>query len=241
MRLPVLCFSIFLLLTAASDAMAGRRGLRIDLGSWSEEFPINEVPDECPGAVAWTSLENPVYWGEVQWNFNQFVTSAFAQLNTFYCQYSKPYQPGLDTFEYLNSAIFQEEEPGLAQKIGSNTDNAITAVRYSFLGNYPEIPVYGRQWAFYFFPGDFTIVALYGVTQLPTYEWIWEFYDGNWVLRAQYEGFEGEYFCFDGHQFAGRWDGEPVDEPGPVSPERGCVLPPELMFHNGFEEQSESE
>lgn len=226
---------MFFLLAVSNDAIAGRIGLRFDQGAWSEEFPMNAVPDDCPGAIAWSSSENPVYWGEVQWNFNQFVTSAFSQLNRNYCQYSKPYQQGLDTSEYLNAAIFQEAEPGLAQKIGSNTDNVITAIRYSFVGDYPEIPIYGRQWAFYFFPGDFTIVALYGVTQLPTFEWIWEFHEGNWVWRAQYEGFEGEYFCFDGHTFVGRWDGEPVNEPGPVSPEQGCLLTSEPIFSDGFE------
>jgi hypothetical protein len=157
----------------------------------------------------------------VDWNGLQFTTSAFEGLNRFYCQSSRPYQPGLFPEEYLNESIFPADEADLAALIGSNTDNAVSALRYSFLGDYPGY-LYGRQWTFYFFPDERTVVALHGVAEnQATYEWIWDELDGLYVFSAQTDYWDGEYFCFDGRYYIG-----------------DCVTappPPEQIHQNGFE------
>lgn len=214
------------LLAAAPGAEAGRRGLRVDLGAWSEAQEIALGGGETCTAAGWDAqVPSPgpgptVFWGWVWWEGLQFTTSAFEGLNSFYCQYSKPYTPGAFEEEYLNAAVFGPDEADLAAMIGANQDNAVHAARYSFLGDYPEF-LYGRQWAFYFFPDGLTVVALHGAADgQATYEWI---YDPNvgYLWQAATDFWDGGYFCFQNGAFLG-----------------DCVAPtppPEEIFRNGFE------
>lgn len=218
-----------LLFACPTQSEAGRRGLRVDLGAWNEahEIVLGAGNGACPEA-GWDA-EVPVFepaptilWGWVTWNDLEFRTSAFEGLNSFYCQTSRAYQPGALPEEYLNQAIFPADEADLGALIGDNEDNAVSALRYSFLGDHSGFPLYGRQWAFYFFPNQLTVVALHGVEDnQPTYEWIWDKLDLVYVFNAQINYWDGEYFCFDGRSYIG-----------------DCVTPPpppEQMFLNGFE------
>lgn len=161
-----------------------------------------------------------LFWGWVDWGSFRFTTSAFEGLNRFYCQYSKPWAPGAFEGEYLSAAVFGPDEADLAALIGPNEDNAVHAVRYSFVGDYPEI-LYGRQWTFYYFPDDLTVVALHGAADgEPTYEWIYDALSG-YVWQAATDYWDGGYFCFQGGAYLG-----------------DCVAappPPEQIFQNGFE------
>jgi len=162
-----------------------------------------------------------LFWGWVNWNNYQFLTSAFEGLNSFYCQQSRPWTPGAYPEEYLNREILPADEADLANMIGSNTNNAVSAIRYSFLGDYPQF-LYGRQWTFYFFPDGLTVVALYGPQDgQTTYEGIWDFNYPGYIWKADVNVWNGEYFCFR--------DGDYISD---------CVTPPpppEEIFRDGFE------
>ncbi|MDZ4728880.1 MAG: hypothetical protein SH820_02945 [Xanthomonadales bacterium] len=131
--------------------------------------------------------------------------------------------------EYLNSSTFPAEERDLAYWIGANTDNAVSAIRYSFLGQ-ENNQLIGRQWAFYFFPNDLTVVALYGVPDdgaTYLYESISDFSLGSTeqdylLWESVRDGFDGQYFCFQGKEFIG-------DCVPPAPP------PPDEIFVDGFE------
>jgi hypothetical protein len=221
--LAVLHFTLF-----STNAEAGRRGLRVDLGAWNApaEISLGGGSGACPEA-GWDA-EVPVFepgptifWGWVLWSDLRFVTSAFVGLSSFYCQTSRPYQPGASPDEYLNESIFPADEADLAAMIGNNADNAVTAIRYSFVGN-PLGNAYGRQWAFYFFPGGRTVVALYGVEDdQQTYEYIWDTAAEIYVFNAQQHSWNGDYFCFD----YGIYSGDCVTAPPP----------PEEIFADGFD------
>jgi hypothetical protein len=113
--------------------------------------------------------------------------------------------------------------------IGPNTDNSVSAIRYSFVGEF-EGSYFGRQWAFYFFPDNLTVVALYGVPDdSSTYEMesIIDFdlpsANDEWLLwNSQRDGYYGQYFCFQ--------DGAYIGDCVPAAPP-----PPEMIFQDSFE------
>lgn len=225
-----LFFSLPLIfLVAICDAEAGRRGLRIDLGAWNTQQPISlgGGSGACPEAAYDISIPIPgpgpsLGFGWVSWQDLQFMTSAFEGLDTFYCQTSKPYQQGASTDEYLNEGIFPADEEDLAAMIGANTNNAVTAIRYTFV-NDPSSPTYGRQWTFYFFPDGLTVVALHGVLDNQvTYEWIFDHEASAYVFQAQFDFWDGGYFCFDGREYQG--------DCVPPAPQ-----PPDEFFLDSFE------
>ncbi len=202
---------VLMLGALVSDAFAGRRSLRIDFGDWIEE-PCLELGFGRDGLlVKWmgfvfSGLDDPAY------------------LFDTYCQTTDP--------DFFSGASFDPiDEPGMAQLVGSNSDGAITGVRFSFLDrdrfDAQSDNEGGFQWAFYFFPDATTIVALNGLIEaqfavLTAGSFISEpanaCADGDCVYRQGFEdsvnvwqgdvdGFDGEYFCFAGNQYLGTWDG----------------------------------
>lgn len=227
------------LLLVVTTAEAGRRGVRIDFGAWGSSIAIAPwvgSSDDCPGAGVFGEGDPnspPInHRGYIIWNNLYFQTATFFDppLSQFYCQFSNPYsQLNSDPAFYLNEQSFPAEEQDLAHFIGPNTINAVTALRYSFLG-FGSGGSFGRQWAFYFFPDELTVVALYGVPddgstystesiidlQLPSA-------DDEWLLwNSQRDGFGGQYFCFQGREYIG-------DCVPPAPP------PPEILFLDSFE------
>lgn|GEM_PF-2115415 len=236
MRVRLLLCFLFLFLTI-QPAEAGRRSIRIDFGAWGTQFPIYpfepQQNPECAGAYVSGSPYYPPFYilPSVSWNGLYFQTATFPglNLNNYYCQHSQPYQDFVNPSEYLNSSTFPAEERDLAYWIGANTDNAVSAIRYSFLGQ-ENNQLIGRQWAFYFFPNDLTVVALYGVPDdgaTYLYESISDFSLGSTeqdylLWESVRDGFDGQYFCFQGKEFIG-------DCVPPAPP------PPDEIFVDGFE------
>jgi len=236
-RLTLLLFaSLSVCIFTIDEAQAGRRGVRIDVGAWNppEEISLGGGSGACPeaGWNAQVPVFEPgptIFWGWVDWMGFEFRTSAFEGLDTFTCQTSKPYTPGADPSEYLNEAIFPDDEANLGTYIGANTDNAVHAIRYSFTGEFQGL-VYGRQWTFYFFSDGETLVSLHGV--LPgqtTYEWIYDHANLQYAWRAEDDPYwDGFYFCFyDNGEGAFYYSGTCEYAPPP---------PPEEIFISGFEE-----
>jgi hypothetical protein len=221
-----------LLIAIASDALAARRPIRIEFFAWSDGFALGS--SECPETTG--NIGSVTYRG-FEFSGDQGQT----YLVDAYCQTPFPYVDGAGTDEYLNEQLLLDEgEPGLAAKVGVNEDNAVTARRYTFLDQprFTEEPPFptGFQWAFYFFPGDFTIVALYGlegVTLNSEDHFIYDFSEDSLPWDGERDGFDGEYFCFQGNEFKGIWNGSNAGS----SPLAGCTLPPkpEFIMQDGFE------
>jgi len=227
------------MLVAALDAHAARRSLRVAFGEdWGDALPLG--PPDCPGAAG---IVADVLRLGMQFSGDQGSTFV---VDT-YCQVAAPFVEGeTGEFSYLNEVVIPPDEAGLAAKIGSNTNNAVTAIRYTFLDcdRFNCIDIEGRepdgfQWAFYFFPGNITIVALYGLQGVPlstNHHFIYDFSLGVDHWNGERDGFDGEYFCFDSNEFIGVWDGNPVSG-GPAA---GCVIPEppkrEIINCGGFED-----
>lgn len=199
---------LLVLVVLASDALAGRRILRIDFGDWSDP------PCQQSGIVRDGLL---VKW--MGFVFSGLDDPAF--LTDTYCQNTIP-------GSFTQASFF--DEPGMAQLVGDNSDDAITGVRYSLLDRDRFVAQNdeqgGFQWAFYFFPDGTTIVALYGLVEfgaLTAGSYISEpanacadgacvyrhgFEDSANVWQGDLDGFDGEYFCFAGNVYLGTWDGE---------------------------------
>ena len=147
----------FSLLLVSLDTEAARRAIRVEFNEWDEAQNIGSV--DCPGSDAHST--------EVLWNGIRFSGAGDpVYLIESYCQHSFNYE-GDDFGAWVNEDYFNQEfvnEPGLADLFGPNkTEPLITAIRYTYLdGDRDELDTNGFQWAFYFFPGGITIVALYG-------------------------------------------------------------------------------
>ena len=233
-RLSPRILALILCLFAMCEAEAGRRGLRIDFGAWYP--PVAIVPyqgvatEGCPGASVNGSPYNPPlhHHGAIGINPLYFQTATFYDLvlTEFYCQHSRPYQAFADPGTYLNETTLPSDEQGLAGMIGANTNNAVTASRYSFLGQNAN-GYFGRQWAFYFFPEGLMVVALYGVPDdgsTGPYESILDLSEPvDWLLwDSDRDGYTGQYWCFQ--------DLEYIGDCVPPEPE-----PPEMLHLDGFE------
>jgi len=187
-----------LLLAIASDELSARRSLRIAFDAWSEAFPLGSPL--CPGTTlpkGSVLVDGPPFNTLFEFSGDQGTT----YLADAFCQVSIPYSEGLGTDEYLNEESFPPDEAGLSGHIGPNTDNAVTAIRYTFLdrNRFSENPPpTGFQWAFYFFPDDVVVVALYGlqdVTLSGDHHFIrWGNFD---AWNGERDGFNGDHFCFE--------------------------------------------
>lgn len=225
-----------ILILVSLDANAGRRSLRIDFANWLDAEPLGSAA--CPGSnphsesVSWRGF---LFSGGFAGNF----------LVDTYCQAANDYDPisDPDPSEYLSADSIPGDEAGLAEKVGNNNDpdplQRVTALRYTFLDadRFPDLPgdpePRGFQWAFYFFPGDVTLVALYGDLEPGTLGFEPLIEAGTTTLWDGIAfGSDGEYFCFEGTRFRGIWDGEPAG----TAPLDGCILDlPEEIFIDGFE------
>lgn len=205
--------ALLVLLAPSLDADA-RRGVRVDEGAWTDAIDIPS-PD-CPGAADGSTL--------VTWRAHVFSgRDDAAHLFDTYCQTTLPGQ-------FDSNALFDPSEAVLAQMVGENLDDRVTAIRYSFLDGVPFDDATGFQWAFYQFPFGGGIVALYGFDDPPIV-----LDDRSYILRdhTRYwdgarDGYEGEFFCFQDDRFLGDWDGTLED----VSP---CQTIGFRLFRDDFE------
>lgn len=205
------------LLVCSVDADAGRRSLRIEFIAWDNDGKTIGSPD-CPGTSAGSLL--------VEWNgFTFSGRDDPSYLTDTYCQTTIPCDG--EEFDCFNSNAIFDDEPGLQDLVGDNPGDAITGIRYSFLdGDRFEDPA-GFQWAFYSFPGNVTIVGLYGLLETPLDATSY-IRQGQTVLwQGDIDGFDGEYFCFNGSTYIGTWDGEPAG----TDPLVAC----HWIFRHGFE------
>ena len=212
-----------------SDAFAQRRGVRVDLNAWTpaSAIPVDTgVPQPpasaCPGAGVSRLPGTTLRYGWVNWNGNYYFQTALLDgLGGFVCQRGKPYQAGLGPGDYFNQVSLVPDERGLASMVGPNTNNAVTAIRYSFVDSFPDVS-FGRQWTFYFFPGGLVVVGLYGVPDdfsYSPYESILDLQSFYSVFNAERDYFYGQYFCFQGGSYIG-----------------DCVpVPDETILFDGFE------
>lgn len=220
-----------LLFFIVTDLNAARRSLRIDFGAWGDARSFKFDNAFCPKHYSGSALDDYHY------DPNQslvFQNDVFPDPYTswMYCQYTPDYEDGMDTFEYLNSEIFPPDEAGLAAKIGTNQDGSVGAVRYTFLNGDPFAEsTTGYQWAFYEFPNFITIVALYGDLPVQAGDFSPQIYLETYdplttelFWSAAADGFEGQYFCFDGNsgtpEFIGFWNGQYAG----TDPAAGCTL-----------------
>jgi hypothetical protein len=211
---------LLLWITFIPDAVAARRGLRIDFNAWSNAYPITSS-DHCPrydsgsvltrGDLVFQNPQNPTPYAE-----------------NMYCQDIPNYSFGMATDEYLNSEVFPDEEAGLAAKVGPNQGSlvdSVTAERYTFLDGDEQVEgATGFQWAFYSFPDGVLIVALYTDLAVQADGFDPVIYhasdEEDIVWEASVNGFDGQYFCFDLGVFIGFWDGEHAG----TNPSDGCVM-----------------
>ncbi len=206
-----------LLLTLACppvDAGGVRRSVRIDgFGAW-DEFAIGS--SSCAGTTVGSTLVE----------FNGFTFSGRDSLDHLvdtYCQIPPPGEFNSSTFTY-------PDEAGLRALIGDNANDAIRAVRYSFL-DAPrfDFTATGFQWTFYHFPYDLVVVGLYGfeATELDHRSYISS--NQGTIWDGGLDGYDSQYFCFEADRFIGTWDGN-LDNLESI-----CLASLQRVFLDGFE------
>ena len=217
------------LATVLLPSGAATRAIRVDFGGdWGSGLAIGTVA--CPG----TSANNRL----IVWNGFTFAGNSDPAQNfnvDTYCQASTPFTTVGEPY-FSSTGFFTGDENGLAALVGTNTNNAASAIRYSWLNaprfNNPN----GFQWAFYSFPSrQLTIVGLYGMIGIPIFD-ATSFITapgGASIWRGGTNGNDGTYFCFTGAgastTFAGTWNGLSSDTSSP------CLVAFLSLFKNGFE------
>ena len=183
--------AVLLLATFASDdAQAQRRPIRVDLGAQWQDAPFTSKA--CDGA----DLDSTV----VLWNEHVFVgLDDPSLLEGAYCSVSRGAR--------FSGQSLPADEADLAGLIGPNEDGAITVRRFTFLDD-PEryAATRGFQWMFVSFPGNFTIVGLYGLQRVRLDEATFVSERMNVLWNSAGDEFDGEYFCFEGRRFVGTWN-----------------------------------
>ena len=196
----------------AMDAFAARRGVRIDFGSeWQTSESIGSAG--CPGTTGGSTLVTRDGFTFSGRDNNIHLTDA-------YCQRSTPDEWGASSFFGL--------EPGLAALVGPNDDNAVQAIRYSFLDADRFDGPTGFQWIFYEFPNGVTLVGLYGLVDAVLDNTSYIDAGSSFLWRGS-DGYDGEYFCFHDGDFVGTWNGDPAVDPD------ACLAPLQEIFGDGFE------
>ena len=194
-------------------AHAERRITRVAAGAWSDEKEFGS-PD-CPGSYPLTgnaAASLPLDWG----SFRFHGSGDTAYTNDTYCQY--PPEPSLQTL------------------VGANTDDSVTAIRYTWLSGDFVFDGPSFQWTFFTFPNSVTIVALYGLVDVDVFPPAPLPLDGSTAIKegtttlwsAAGNNFDGEYFCFIEGEFAGLWNGE-LDDTG------SACLEAATIFDSSFE------
>jgi hypothetical protein len=224
--------ALLVALLAPGSADAVTRGIRIDFaGDWGDADAAYAIGSpQCAGS---SSLDTLVRFRG--YTFSGYDDPGYEFDTDTYCQRTVPYDPSAPFDPYFSSAsFFTGDEPGLAALVGANTDNAVSAIRYAYLGGPRFSEPNGFQWAFYFFPHGVTVVGLYGLTAIPLTDeasWI-EDPTGSRIWLGATDGYTTEYFCFkdvDGAtQYLGTWNGS-LQESG------ACAAALGELFTDGFE------
>ena len=184
--------------------------MRVDSGSW-ETHALG--PTNCPGSLNTSTL---VHYEGLE--FSGRNHPAFLQDTS--CQVPIP-------GEFNQFTFFHGDELVLGAFVGANEDDAVTAIRYTYLDGAAEPD--GFQWAFYFFPRELTVVGLYGL-ETHLFDSTSYISDGSvdyW--DGARDGYEGEYFCFREGAWIGTWDGT-LEDTGSA-----CLAALQQVFGNGFE------
>jgi hypothetical protein len=212
-RTAILVSALVLLLVA--PASANRRAVRVDTGAlWSEQA-IGSAG--CPGSAT---------------NHTRIMRNGYV--------FSGRDDPALTVDAFCQVAVAGEfdensfvfgDEQGLATLVGPNDDNAITAIRYTYLDRpRNQAGAFGFQWAFYYFPhNNVTIAALYGLVDTPLTATSYIQQGSAFHWRGNVQGFDGEYFCYRGLTFLGAWNGD-VTSPGSE-----CLIAANRKFRGSFE------
>ena len=214
--------SVLVFVLIAADAEAGRRGVRVDgFGdTWATYDGLNGDPPgigsaNCPGTTSGSTAADTLIQN-LGFTFSGFASTAY--LVDDYCQVANA--GTLTSTNYTYS-----DETGLATLFGGNSDNAITGIRYAFLDQDRFSSPTGFQWGFYTFPGNFTLVGLYGLESVTLDN---TSYISGELWNGQ-DGYSGEYFCFQNGIYIGAWNGDLTDTSVP------CVQAAGVVFINGFE------
>jgi hypothetical protein len=198
------------------DADAQVRAIRVDgFGNWT----TIEMPSaNCPGTAAGSTL--------VVWNGYTFSgRDRTEHLTDTYCQIPVP-----DSL--TEASYFYADETGLASLIGSNENNAVTAIRYSFLDSPRfDFDATGFQWMFVRFEAgdtDTTIVGLNGLGGVALDSTSYLSFGGIRLWDGGTNGYAGQYFCFANDTFLGEWNGS-------TATPSACVASARRIFHGRFE------
>ena len=228
MRASVLLLTVamFLLEMVFCDpAHAVRRSIRFAAGGWDGQFSFGV---NCPGTTPLggsPAASLPLDWGEIRFHGRGDTDYT----DNMGCDKTIPDQFNESYFEFLDPP-----ENSLRTFVGTNIDNAASALRYTWTSNDPTKGSY--QWILYSFPKGITIAGLYGlydVSQFPEVPLVLDVstaieQGGVTVWSAAGNQFDGEYFCFVDGEFAGLWNGE-LDDHGSACLEAGDI------FNGGFE------
>lgn len=217
MRVAMAVWTGFLLVFVACDATAARRSIRVDgFGDSWEEHSLGSKA--CAGTSPVSAIVERLGITFSGYNDDTYLFDTFCQVTV----------PGV----WDGDDIYQPDEDGLSSLVGENLDGSIRGTRYSFFDrdrfDFDPQPQ-GFQWAFYDFPNGVTIVALYGLVDVPLTQASF-IRDGNAVLwRGDLDGYDGEYFCFRNSIYLGTWDGDPAQSGS------ACMAPFAEVFADGFE------
>lgn len=213
MRSIVLVLVSLVLLAVTFDAAAQRRSVRVDgFGTW------DVYDDPNPTCFGWSNGSTLLLGPGLVFSGRDDP----AHLTDTYCQIPTP-----GTLTQGN--FFYPDETALAAMIGTNPGDRVTARRYSMLDALRfSGDATGFQWTYYYFAQGGTIVGLYGLedTVLDNRSYISQ--SGVRVWDASVDGFDGQYFCFEGVEYVGTWDGQ-IDSNSP------CVTIGFRVFRGDFE------
>ncbi|MCK7593391.1 hypothetical protein [Pseudomarimonas salicorniae] len=198
------CLFALALLLASMDVDAQRRSVRIDQGTWLAEQAFTSCPD-ISAQQAFVIRDGVRFVGP--------QTASNQPLRDFAgCQLPSPPYNG-ETFESVD--VPDDAVIGL---MGRNLDGAATAIRYNFPFAGGDMLSDGSyQWMFFDFAGGLRLVGLYGLLQggtpQPLGSDVFIAEDGGTLWRGDVDGHQGEYFCFAGGAYIGRWNGT-ANDPG---------------------------
>jgi hypothetical protein len=227
------CFVAVGVLIAALDVEAGR-AIRVNFGDEWVEHALGT--SQCFGS----STGNPLVH-RLGFTFSGHADPLFDFEVDAYCQRSVSYDPENPSNGYFSqSSLFEGDELVLRQMIGPNLDGNVSAIRYTYLGGDRFDSPTGFQWTFFDFSRQgVVLVGLYGLTGIPFTPGSSYIDDGGARLwDGWYDGYDGQYFCFEfdpniggwGYRPFGTWDGTLS---APTNP---CLQEIATLFEDGMED-----